>query len=49
MRSNTEVVLARRGRKLSCEIHRQQVRLIQQLESDDRRSQSSGLTERLAE
>ena len=49
MYSNTEAVIARRGRERWREVHRQQVKLIRQLESDDRHSQSLGLTEQSAE
>ena len=43
MHSNTKAVVARR-RECWWEVHRQRVRLIWQLESDDCRSQSLGLT-----
>ena len=38
MRSNTEVVVARRGKERRWEVHRQRVGLIWQLESDDCRN-----------
>ena len=43
--SNTKSVVARKGREYWWEVHRQwvPVRLIRQLESDDRHSQSLGL------
>ena len=49
MRSNTEAVIARRGRECRQKVHRQRVRLIRQLKSDDLCSQSLGLTEQSAE
>ena len=45
MHSNTETAVARRGRECRQEVHRQWVRLIRQLESDDRRFQSLGLAD----
>ena len=49
MYTKTAAVVVRRGREHWREVHQQQVRLIRQLESDDRRSQSLGLTEQSAE
>ena len=45
MCSNIEAVIARRGRECLSEVHRQRVRLIQELKNDDCRPQSFGLTE----